>query len=150
MRTLALALLLGCGGSTKPPPPSEPTPELTDVDDRCPTLTCVDGFDDGCPEARLEIWFSRDSDAVPSNAYPLLAAIAHDASKLHAGAQIVLGGEASPGEPPGLAMRRVLAVVSALRAHGVAADRLVPGLAPVEDGERHTPDRRVVIDCATP
>ena len=144
----ALALLLAlfaCGSrgsgtlvNEPPPPPVE--------DDRCPTLPdeCLDARfvrgEEGCPDAKIELVFDRDSAAISQDVYRALDAIAKDVPKLGPGMKIVVGGEAMADEAPGLDMRRALAVLSVLRSRGA------PALAAHAKAISEL-DARVTINC---
>ena len=146
---LALTVVVACSSSATKPAPVvrvEPEPKVVDVEDRCPMLNCMLGPDDadGCPDPELVIAFAHDSTVIPPDATKILEGVAHAEPKLERGEHIFVNGEAADGEVPNIETRRVLAVISALRARGVPAERIVPGVT----GPSHVKRvERVVIAC---
>lgn len=110
---------------------------ILDRDDKCPNEPGAADAD-GCPEpGRLvvtdsdvvvlqAVQFARGADALPSEAAPIVDAVAAVLVGHPDIAVVEVGGNASADEPDAweLAMRRATAVKAALVARGVAADRL--------------------------
>jgi hypothetical protein len=145
----ALVFVAACSSppKTRPAPVPAIAQEIVDMPDRCPMLSCIrNSFEDndGCPDPDLVIPFAHGSTALPPDATKILEGVARDEPRLDRDSHILVQGEAAPDEAPGIETRRALAVVSALRARGVPAARIIPGVTPATHLE---PAERVVIEC---